>query len=446
MKYRPLISKTIYRLKLPAICSLSIISASCAHKIKPRIVINDAADLPVFSNSLKSVNTSSSLNISSLASRVSNNNPQLRSAKLKIAEAQGRVIQSGRMDNPNLGIGVSKGIPSSEGGLEVSFSQRFPITNRLSLEKRVSGQELRIAAEEIKVAEQSLISAAQLVAVEILHIRKKQDNLDSQIASLDKINDFISAAAQRGELSSLDAAQTELEIQTLKITKNQLASEKQSLILNLKQYLGLNAAAPLDVSGNLPSTSLPSRSLALTNRADYRAKTLEISHSKSNILLEKANRYDDVEMSISGGLSREEDAPEGLETEGSVGMGLSIPLPFYNKNEGNIQTATAKTQRNITEQKQLADAIRLQVASQKQEMQNWLSNNQAIKSNLLPLADKTSEDLDTAYRNGQGDFTSLLKSKNQSIQLKSQLIDNELKFHQARVRYFAALGTPHSAF
>ncbi len=438
--------KTIQHLKLPALCSLTLLSASCAHKIKPRIVIDDAKDLPSFSTSLGAVNKSSSLNISSLARRVAKNNPQLRTAKLRIAEAQGRIVQSGRLDNPSLGIGISKSIPSSEGGLEVSFSQRFPITNRLSLEKRVTTQELRIAQQEIKVAEQSLISAAQLVAVEILHIEKKQSNLNKQIESLSKINQFIDEAAKRGELSALDAAQTRLEIQSLKISKQQLSSEKKILTLNLKKYLGLSAGSPLNVSGNLPSTSIPSRSLALNNRADYRAKGLEINHSKSSILLEKSKRYDDVEMSFSGGLAREEDAPDGLETEGSIGMGLTIPLPFYNKNEGNIQSATAKTQRVLLEKKQLAAEIRLQVASQRQAMQNWLNQNAAINSDLLPLAEKTSDDLDTAYRNGQGDFTSLLKSKSQAIQLRSQLIDNELKFHQARVKYFAALGTPNSAF
>ncbi len=446
MKHHHSFSKSIQYLKLPALCSLTLLTASCAHKIKPRIVIDDSKDLPSFATALKQVNTSSSLNISSLASRVSRNNPQLRTAQLKIAEAQGRIVQSGRLDNPNLTIGVNKSIPSSEGGLEVSFSQRFPLTNRLSLEKRVTTQELRIAAQEIKVAEQSLISAAQLIAVEILHIEKKQSNLNKQIASLSKINTFIEEVAQRGELPALDAAQTQLEIQSLKISKQQLTSEKKILTLNLKKYLNLNAGDALYLSGSLPSTSIPTRSLALSNRADYRAKGLEIKHSKSSVLLEKSKRYDDVEIFISGGLSREEDAPEGLETEGSIGMGFTIPLPFYNKNEGNIQSATAKTHRNILEQKQLAAEIRLQVASYSQEMKNWRRQNSAIKYDLLPLAEKTSNDLDTAYQNGQGDFTSLLKSKSQAIRLRSQLIDNELKFHQARIKYFAALGTPNSAF
>ena len=430
-------------------CSLLTLS-SCAKlrdKLEQkRIVITDQADLPSFSSKLRPTNHNSSLNIRSLASRVSNNNPQLRAANLKIAEAHGKLSQAGTRANPTLGIGVSKSIPGSEGEIEVSFSQRFPITNKLTLEKRVSYDQLLIAQEEIKTAEQQLITAAQLIAVEILELRVQTTHIDKQISSLQTITTFIDAAAAIGELSPLDAAQTKIEIQTLGVKKQQLTSEQNLLTTRLKKYIGMPASKPLSLTGSLPSISIPSHTLALTNRPDYRARALEFQHSKSNILLEKSNRYDDLEVSVLGALGREEDAPDGLDTEGTIGMGLSIPLPFYNKNEGNIQAATAKAQRSILERGALASEIHLEVASYKQQMQSWLNQNTAISTQLLPLAKKTSADIETAYKNGQGDFTSLLKSKNQELEIQNSLIENNLKFQQARIKYFAALGKVNSAF
>ena len=274
----------------------------------------------------------------------------------------------------------------------------------------------------------------------------KAVHIDKQISSLQKVTTFIDEAAARGELSPLDSAQTKLEIQTLSIKKKQLAEERSLLTTRLKQYIGMPASKPLNLSGSLPSLSVPSRSLSLSDRADFRAKALEFQHSKSNILLEKSKRYDDVEVSVLGALGREEDAPEGLENEGRIGVGLSIPLPFYDKNEGNIAAANAKAQRSILERGALASEIRLQVATHKQEMQAWLARNASVRNELLPLAEKTSADLEAAYKNGQGDFTSFLKSKTQELALRTSLIDNNLKFHQARVKYFAALGKSKSAF
>lgn len=426
-------------------CSAGLLS-SCASLEKKRIVLTDEADLPKFSTKLQATDYSSSLSIRSLANRVSNNNPQLRAAKLKIAEATGKLSQAGRRSNPKLGIGVNKSVPGSEGELEVSFSQRFPITNKLSLEKRVSADQLLIAQEEIKAAEQQLITAAQLIAVEILQLSSQKAHINKQISSLQTVTTFIDEAAAAGELSPLDSAQTKLEIQTLSIKKKQLEGERSLLTTRLKQYIGMPASKPLNLSGSLPSLSVPTRSLSLSDRADFRAKALEFQHSKSNILLEKSKRYDDVEVSVLGALGREEDAPEGLESEGRIGVGLSIPLPFYDKNEGNIAAAKAKAQRSVLERGALASEIRLQVATHKQEMQAWLAQNTSVKNELLPLAEKTSADLEAAYKNGQGDFTSFLKSKTQELALRTSLIDNNLKFHQARVKYFAALGKSKSAF
>lgn len=426
-------------------CAATLFS-SCSSLEKKRIIISDQTHLPKFSSKLRAIDYSSSLSIHSLARRVSNNSPQLRAAKLKIAEAAGRLNQSGRRANPTLGIGVGKLIPGSEGELEVSFSQRFPITNKLSLEKRVSSDQLLIAQEEIKMAEQQLITAAQLIAVEILQSRSQSAHIDKQVTSLQTITTFIDKAAAAGELSPLDSAQTKLEIQTLSIEKKQLASQRSLLTTRLKQYIGLPASKPLSLLGSLPSLNIPSQSLSLSNRADFRAKALEFQHSKSNILLEKSKRYDDIEVSIMGALGREEDAPDGIETEATIGMGISIPLPFYDKNEGNIQAATATAQRRILERSALAAEIRLQVATHKQEMQVWLAQNASVRDNLIPLAQKTSADLEAAYKNGQGDFTSYLKSKNQELELQNSLIENNLKFQQARVKFFAAIGKSPSAF
>lgn len=427
--------------------ALGLSISSCVQnvRINPKVNVSDS-DLPNLSHYSSPTNMSGVVSIQSLAERVRKNNPQLRAASLKLAEAQGRVIQSGRLSNPTLGIGVNKTIPGTDGGIEVSFSQRFPFTNRLSLEKRVSKDALKIAREEIKVAEQALISSAQMIAVEAIQLRKQQRFINKQISSLEKLASFIEGAAERGELSPLDASQTRLEMQTLKIKQKQLASEQAVLTTQLKQYIGLPANRSLTVTGNLPSTRIPSHALSLWNRPDYRAKSLQAQYAKSNILLEKSKRYDDYELSISGAAGAEEDAPEGTEAEAEVGLGISIPLPLYNKNEGNIKTATATAKRNLLEKSALAKEIQVQVATARKEMQTWLTQNNSIRNELLPMANKNSDDLEAAYRAGQGGFTSLLRSKNQALDLQYKLLENDLKFQQARVKFFSALGAPNSAF
>ena len=391
------------------------------------------------------IDQSSSLRIKQISKRVVANNPQLRAARLRINEAQGQVVQSGRLSNPELELDLNKNVRSSEGGLAVTFAQRFPITNRLSVEKRISNQQLSIAKEEVKVAQKALTLQAQELAVEFLHNRQRSEYLIKQSALLDEFANFIDNAAQRGELSSLDANQAKVESATLKSKLSRIATRNEILLNKLKAYIGLHPSRPLQLTGNLPSASIPSTNLALSNRPEYRAKLLEIEQAKDNVALQKANRYEDIEGRLFTSLDREEDAPNGLENEGTIGAGVSIPLQFYNKNQGNIQTARAQASRMSAEKTALALEIQQQVSTERAEMKSWLAQTNKLTTSLIPLADNNAELIEKAYRNGQAPFTSVLKARSQQLELQSQNIDNLESFHKARVRYFAAIGREQSA-
>ena len=418
---------------------------SCSDFSGLPIVTATAEDPDLSLANTGAIDQSSSISIKQISKRVVANNPQLRAARLRINEAQGQVVQSGRLSNPELELDLNKNVRSSEGGLAVTFAQRFPITNRLSVEKRISNQQLSIAKEEVKVAQKALTLQAQELAVEFLHNRQRSEYLKKQSALLDEFADFIDNAAQRGELSSLDANQAKVESATLKSKLSRITTRNEILLNKLKAYIGLHPSRPLQLTGNLPNASIPSTNLALNNRPEYRAKLLEIEQAKDNIALQKANRYEDIEGRLFTSLDREEDAPNGLENEGTIGAGVSIPLQFYNKNQGNIQTARAKVSRMSAEKTALALEIQQQVSTERAEMKSWLAQTNKLTTSLIPLADNNAELFEKAYRNGQAPFTSVLKARSQQLELQSQNIDNLESFHKARVRYFAAIGREQSA-
>ncbi|SHJ35880.1 Outer membrane protein TolC [Rubritalea squalenifaciens DSM 18772] len=421
------------------------LAVSCSNQSEP--FITATAEFPAdYLGKSTPLNTSKEVSLAELANRVASNNPQLRAARMRIREAQGQVVQSGRLSNPELGVGLNKSIPGSEGGMEVSFSQRFPVTNRLALEKRISKQQLAIAAEEVKTAERDLVAKAQEIAVEIILLRQKRSELNKQASLLETLANFITEAANRGELSPLDANQAQVEASSIKSKMNQLQSEENILLGKLRAYIGLSAGSPLSLSGSLPSARIPSQALALQNLSEYRAKQLEIEQAQQAIALAKANRYEDVEASTFASIDREEDAPEGLETEGVIGIGVKIPLQFYNRNEGNIASARARAARITLEKDALALELKQNAANFRTEMNGWISQNENITSSLIPLAQKNSKQLETAYRNGQAPFTSLLKARNQELDLENTKLENLAAFHKARVRYFAAIGKTSSTF
>ncbi len=384
--------------------------------------------------------------LSKVGDRVVRNHPNLRAARLRIREAEGKLVQAGLPLNPSIGLGTGKTGLGGQWDLTASFSQQLPITNRLGLEKRVSFFELELAKAELQDVERRLIEAAQDQALEILALRAKEAQINTQITLLQTMVDFISTAAERGELSSLDAAQAKVELTKLQSAADALAIQQRGELIRLKAAFGMNPSAELELLGELSPPRSLNRRIDLNKRPDYRFKEIEEKAALSRISLEKAKQFGDVTTNIEGGVMREEDAPDGLETEARIGVGMSIPLPLYNRNQGNIAAAQASAERVSLEKQALAVTIREQVASAQIEAEGWMTQYQTLTNSLIPQASENSEELEKALRNGQAGFLSLLQARQQELDLKAQRVEALENYHHARNDYFSAIGSPQSAY
>ncbi|RYD39919.1 MAG: hypothetical protein EOP85_15145, partial [Verrucomicrobiaceae bacterium] len=121
------------------------------------------------------------VSLASVGDRVRAQNPDLAAARLRIKEANGRLTQSGRLQNPELGFELSHDPRFRSRAAEVSFSQRFPLTNRLQLEKSVSATEVKVAQAEVREVERKLISEAREGIVNVLAVRQRRELLRSQV-------------------------------------------------------------------------------------------------------------------------------------------------------------------------------------------------------------------------------------------------------------------------
>ena len=83
------------------------------------------------------------LTFESISSRVRNQNSELAAARFRIDEATGLAKQSGRLANPTFDTGISRQTRNNDGSIEIGFTQKFPLTNRLRIEKDISATEIQ---------------------------------------------------------------------------------------------------------------------------------------------------------------------------------------------------------------------------------------------------------------------------------------------------------------
>lgn len=380
--------------------------------------------------------------LSSVVDRIRSQNPDLAAARLRIREAVGRANQSGRLPNPEIETSFEHNTSFREGRFEVGFSQRFPVTARLRREKEVSALEIRAAEAEVRETERRIAAEAREGVVKVLAVRERRNLLRQQVDFANQFSTFLAEAAAKGEGSAIDAGQAKLEANGLALELRRIDVEETALLGGLKPQLGMNPGDSLVVSGSLPAAALPAASSDPSRRPDYQIARLEEKAAEQGVALEQLKRREDIEGGLFAAAERREDAPNGYENEAMVGLRFRFPLPFWNKNEGSIQEAEAKTLRKKQAAAALAANIRLEAEAARAEMAQWADMLREIQDTLLPLAGEQSTLAETAYRNGQGEIQTVLRAREKHLEIAVSRLDALREFHLARVRHEAALGKP----
>ncbi|NJM37535.1 MAG: TolC family protein [Akkermansiaceae bacterium] len=382
------------------------------------------------------------VSLASVGDRIRAQNPDLAAARLRIKEALGRVNQSGRLTNPELETSFEHNPTFREAKLEVGVSQRFPVTNRLLLEKTISITELQAAEAEVREVQRQLVGQARELLVKILATRAHRESVAKQIGVANEFADFLAEAAKKGEAAPLDAGQARLEVRSLALEARQLEVSEATWIGELKPLLGMRLEQAVSVAGKLTDLSLPDRSVDPSRRPDFQAAKLEASAAAQGVALEQARRYEDLEGGFFTAAERSEDAPNGDEKEAIVGVRLKVPLPLWNRNEGSIQEAQAKRTRKEKEAIALSRHIRLEAEAALTEMEQWAKLHGELKQELLPLADEQVNLAETIFRTGQGDIQVVFRAREKRLQLVGKGLDALRDFHLARVRYETVLAKP----
>ncbi len=381
-----------------------------------------------------------SFTVESAVNHALKNNPDLAAARYSIEQARGRLLQSGRLPNPELETELKPNVRGREFSFSAGFMQKYPLTNRLWLERSISEAELRVAEAEVLNAGRLLSGEVRTQAVKLQAISSMKALKEQQKKNSTALRAEAALLAEAGEGSGLDAAQFDLEAQQLSLDVLQLETEATAIAGTLRPLLGLNAKESVNIRGDLPEPSGGGGAPAVEQRADYRAARAKEEAARTGIELARKNKWEDASYGISGSFERSEDAPDGLVNDGFIGLKFSIPLPFWNKNEGKIREAEATAARAAKERSALAQQIRAEAAAAGAEMAMAVRVISQISGTLLPAAVKLEENFAQAKTNGQAQPVDVLRAREKRLALEAARLNALRDYHLARVRLLSAQG------
>ena len=352
--------------------------------------------------------------------------PELAAARLLVEEARARRDQSGLLANPELEAEARPHVNGREGIVAFGLIQRFPLTARLQGERRVSEAAIAAAEAELLAAERQLAGATALAVADWLAVGARLHLIDRQLTNARAFATALRTAADRGEVSALDARQITLEAGQTALRRRQVEQRQVALRGELRRLLNLGPDEPVELSGTLPPGGFPTpvpSDPSTDDRPEVRIALARLEAARRETELERARRWQDVGLGLVGEVQRSEDEPVGMQRDGFVGLRLALPLPFWNRNAGGIREAGARVERRQLELEAARLRIRSEQAAARESLDLAVATEREWREEQLPLAREIEDRLESLRTGGQVAFTDWARARERRLQAEAGHLD-----------------------
>jgi cobalt-zinc-cadmium efflux system outer membrane protein len=301
-------------------------------------------------------------------------NAQLIAARFGIESARARVLQASLLPNPNIAVEHNLYNPSQKSifsftgdasNSEISLQQTLLINGQRE-------QYTALAQAAVKQAETDYLSTLrqgrQALRINMLQLHSLEMISTFYRESLNTVQRTLENAKSMYNARSILLSEV-LRLQSLQFTLSTEYSGFQSQIITCRQNI---VSILHDTTGTIIVPAIdqaaiaalnPARlneaqlyDIARRNRADLQATAARLQADSANLRLQQALAMPNVTVGLHYSRS-------GSTYRDYTGITAAIDLPFFNKNQGNIQSAVADIEQDYAQLKQLMRDIQRDIST-----------------------------------------------------------------------------------
>jgi outer membrane protein, heavy metal efflux system len=310
-------------------------------------------------------------------------------------------------------------------GLSYLFERGKKRQHRLQAAKDVTAQTRSVVADN----ERTLTFN---VASQFFQVQLAESTLDlatKDVNSFQKTADISEITYKAGGMSEDDFLKIELQLLQYQTDYEQAQMAKDQALDDLRNMLGYDAVpADYDVAGDFAYKPVTAnmedlQMKALENRPDLRAAQQGVTAATSQWELQKAEGKQDVTGQANY---------SHVNGTNAVSVYVSVPLPIFNRNQGNI----AQARYAITQTQEQEKSTNDQVLTDVHDAYMGLKENERIivfyQSKYLDVADKDRDISEYAYQHGAASLLDFLDAER-------TYRATQLAYRQALASYLTAL-------
>lgn len=360
-------------------------------------------------------------------------NPELSAFSYEVRAQEAQVLQSSLLPNPELGAAVEefggtgslRGFKGAETTLEVS--QLIELAGKRNKRVHAARLERELAEWDYKAKRLDLFAEAAKAYAEVLAAQEHVALAEQLYKLAAEVQDTVSQRVGAGKESPLEETKANV---SLAVSQVELGSARRSLTVartKLASCWGSSTPAFAGLAGSIyetwPHGSFEEFSAQLANNPDMARWKSELLQKRAAAAVERSKSVSDVTVSAGTKYLAE------LEDTAFV-VGISIALPLFDRNQGNIGIAQARLNKAHQLARQADISIGAQLVDVYQSMVSAYEQTVNLRDTIIPASEKVFDAAREGYTQGKFGYLDLLDAQRTLFQAKQQYLNLLVLYHQ----------------
>lgn len=366
-------------------------------------------------------------------------NPTLAAAARELQAMEGTVIQAGVRPNPELAALVEDTQKSAARTTTLQINQTIELGGKRAARIESAERGRDVAAADLDAQRLEIRSATVAAFFDVL---VAQERIGLAEALLDLAQRATQAASRRviaGKVSPIEETKARVAEASVRVELNQVQGELAAARRRLAATWGNpsprfeRADGRTEILPVVPTSEDIRRRLA-TAPVLTRAR-LEVDRRSALAELERTRRISNVTVSI--GAQRVEELGRNQAI-----VGLSVPLPLFDRNQGNLLEALRRTDKARDELAATEIRLSTELAQAHERLKALSLEVSSLQTEILPGAQSAYEAASKGYELGKFSFLEVLDAQRTFFQARSQYLRALADAHRAAAEIDRVLGAP----
>jgi cobalt-zinc-cadmium efflux system outer membrane protein len=418
----------------------------------PNIILRGRYVLPVIAVMILSISQAKAeneLTLEQAYNLVLSQNPMVQSYQARYMSAEGNRIQQSLLPNPEASFEVENfagnegrgGVDGAE--LTLGIAQKIEMAGKRSNRARVANIEKQQIKQEAIASIQSVLAQTSQAFSNIAIARQQLQYAHNRLVVADKMHKAVKARVSAAKAPKIQHTKVDIEQAAAELEKRKAEKELTLAKTVLANLMGV-ASVSRDIKSDILSLPKVSNYDAIVSALEQTPMAtmshLAVLKQESVLDLERSNAVSDPTVGLGVRRFNEDDGTAFLAS-------VSIPLNFFDRNQGNILSAKA----DVKSAQAQDQSLRLNL--NKQAIEIWQSMNNAreeavdYQKNIIPSARKALEQAEYGYGRGAFSFLDLLDAQRTLFDVQENYLEalNVFYKNKSQVDMLSGIYTPYTA-